>query len=304
MKWTMASIAAFVLLIAAGSSYGGIYDGSGNAGCCGADCNYGYSLWEGFCSGGDCGSACGKGGCGLGGFCKPASTGGGWWYGGAPGCGLARLRGPGCGAPGCGAGAGACCGACGESTCDGDCGCQGPGWGGGWWYGGSPCCGFARLRGHSCGTASSYGWGMLGGWDTGCCDGGCAGGSCGCQDAGCAGCGGGFSCQLRGMAEKFRSRMACRSWMGGGLLDCCGLTDGFCNSGFNYNYINQWNAEPQPAPVMEAPMNTYGSGAVANPGYPNSANGSVETAPADSGDAVYESSQLGEEVPESPDFSN
>lgn len=264
MKWTMACMAASVLFIAAGSSYagygpyGGILDGSGNAGCCGANCNYGYSLWNGFCSGADCAGCatdgCAGGGCGIG--CQPGSFGGGWWYGGGPGCG------------------------------------------------------FARLRGHSCGTIRGYGCGTLGGWGAAGC-GGCgdAGGACcdGCADAcggcggcanacdGCGGCnylgcgGGGFGSPFQALAEKFRARMSCRSWAGGGPLDTCGLTDGFCNSGFNYNYINQWQSEPQPAPAAQPPVT----------GDTNS--GSVDvTSPAPMGETMYESSQLGEELTEAP----
>ena len=263
MKWTMASIAASIVLIAAGSlhagygPYGGIYDRSGNSGCCGANCTYGYSLWEGFCSGGDCagcaGGGCADGGCaGVGGgcgsgCCQPGGF-GGWWYGGSPGCGLARFRGQSCGTGnGCGCGAfggwqdcGSEC-ACDSGPCDDNCGCQYSGCAGGFsGLGGFGGCGrgFSGLGG--CGGCGGCGRGFSG-----------FGGGGGCS--GCSGCGGGFGCQLREMAARFRSRMACRSWIGGGVLDSYGLTDGFCNSGFNYNYIDQWNGGPQPATVMEAP---------------------------------------------------
>jgi hypothetical protein len=102
------------------------------------------------------------------------------------------------------------------------------------------------------------------------------------------------------MAARLRNRMACQSWIGGGLLDPYGLSNGFCDSGFDYGYINQWNAQPQPAPGNEPqPMTTYdSSGAGCDQGT------TLEEAPAAaSNDTFYESSEL-DEVPESPDFEN
>jgi hypothetical protein len=190
------------------------------------NCGFAQSLWAGFCtpgggqpfaSGCRSGSALGARKQRCGSNCCGSS---GWWYGGnqqpccVGGCGASECCstgcGSGCGLGGCGLG-GLSLGSCGSGSGLGGLSLGSFGLGGGGLGSGGLGSGFGLGSG-----ASSCG---------GCGEGGCGAGKC-------------------NLFDRLRSRMAGRSWIGGGPLDAYGVGGGFGDCGCNYGVTSQWANGP------------------------------------------------------------